>query len=441
MKRLIVTFLVSLVVLFTYGCSLGNYPSVVLSAITSDGTGGAYIAYRVDRSMGDQDVHLRRIGWPNGQTLWDVEMFTGDDRRTGIGGLVPDTGGNAIVAWNVLAPSDGKEGLHHFDHATVAKVDDEGKIQWQTKISHEIGSDSVIAAGSDSLIITSKFYRLDANGNLLWEKDNETELALKAVDGGEGSTLLRWASRENPYFVVQKLNARGEPQWQEAGFPEGIRVRSIGLPGDQEPQIVSDGSGGAIVSSADLTGQGQPNYVHVLRIGVGGKVLWNAPVRENLTSTIHPRTRLVSDGSGGATVFWEDHRQEMAIYAQKVSPEGKILWQANGLRVAADMPRQSPLFDAVSDGSGGAVLAWKTGDGKIYTQHIDATGNKKWGETGILVASGAAGLPIKLIKTNDGGVIVSWQTGNPDRPKDAFLQKIDSTGKILWGEKGIRLNL
>lgn len=183
-----------------------------------------------------------------------------------------------------------------------------------------------------------------------------------------------------------------------------------------------------------------PCYIWVLKIGTDGEVLWYDPVRE-LTALVHPTTGLVSDGSGGAIVVWEDHRQGMALHAQKVNFEGEGQWQENGVPVCTGLPEVSPRFEVTGNGDGGVVVAWIDGDRKLFIQMIDASGQRLGDNRGILIATGVCNLPVKLSGNSENGFIIGWCAGKEaHHPEKSYVQRIDSDGNLLWGEEGIRLN-
>src|SRR5262249_58727269 len=93
---------------------------------------------------------------------------------------------------------------------------------------------------------------------------------------------------------------------------------------------------------------------------------------------------LVSDGAGGAIVAWQDSRPNLSdIEAQHVLPTGALDpdWPAAGVVMSNATGMQ---FDAtiVSDGDGGAIVAWCDERNKttplqgrdIYAQRVDRHG-------------------------------------------------------------------
>ena len=437
---IILVTLLLLATMFSMGCAGDQFPYTLISSVAGDGSNGAIIAYEIDRSYGDQDICVKRIGVEGG-TLWNNVVFTSKNNRSSITGMADDGKGNVIIIWTVLIPENGEEGLHHFDHATIARIDAQGQTLWQKDI-YEEGVQAIEDDSGGAIVVwpNEEGYcaqRIGAEGNLLWEEClGESGHGLKLVGDEMGGALILRDNYENNYFIAQKLGPSGEVLWGQ----EGVRIKYLDTSFQQQPQIVSDGSGGAIITWAEALGEGEPSYVWVLRKGVGGEVLWKGPVH-TLTSVVHPQTRVVGDDLGGAIIVWEDHRQEMAIYAQKVNSKGEALWQENGVPVCTELPAVSPRFEVVSSGVGGVVVAWIDGDRKLFAQMLDDSAKKIWGDKSILMASGVCNVPVKISNDNQHGFIIGWCKGIEEHhPKESYVQRIDPYGELSWGGGGIRLS-
>lgn len=88
---------------------------------------------------------------------------------------------------------------------------------------------------------------------------------------------------------------------------------------------------------------------------------------------------IISDGSGGAIITWEDGRSGVAndVYAQRVNSTESTLWTLNGVAICtAGNGQQYPMI--VSDGSDGAIITWtdyrSDSNGDIYAQQVSSTG-------------------------------------------------------------------
>ncbi len=434
LRRLILAAII-FALTFGTGCFSGIGPEEIVSFVLSDDSGNTLIGYRVQKSQDDHEIHLQKVD-QNGTVMWDRSLPVDKERRASIIGMGGGENGGVYVAWEVLGP----EGQRRSVRVTrLAHVNANGQIDFQKEFAERgiqmVASDAgcvIVNQSSDEAYHALCFSK---DGNSLWNQIIPEGVGLKLVAGVDGDTLMMWQNPDYPYLVVQKLDASGDAIWGG----EGIRIKYLETATRPEHQIISDGSGGAIISWAEMTGSGMPSYVWVCRIGADGQTICEEPVR-NLASAINIYTRVVTDGSGGAIVVWEDLRKGMALYAQKVNAEGQPVWQKSGVPVCTDLPEVSPRFEAVDSGAGGVVVAWIDGDRKLYAQMLDASGQRLWGYQGILIAKGVCNQPVKLCGDKQGGFIVGWSTGwDTYQPNDSFVQKIDAGGNLMWGEDGIKL--
>ncbi|MBI4546880.1 MAG: T9SS type A sorting domain-containing protein [Ignavibacteriae bacterium] len=126
----------------------------------------------------------------------------------------------------------------------------------------------------------------------------------------------------------------------------------------------------------------------------------------------------VSDGAGGAIIAWQDFRTpkdsfslDSDIFAQRINASGIVLWNANGIGVCTDTNYQG-FPKIVSDGTGGAIIAWldyRT-TGQIYVQRINASGTPMWTPNGVLLTSGsnASHIDHDMVSDGAGGAIMTW---------------------------------
>jgi len=449
LRRLILAILVCPIMLMSACISSSDNNGSgekVITSVLSDAAGNAFVAYRLERSVGDHDICLQKIG-SEGNTLWDKQLFIGDDRRASVLGMVTDGNGGVFIAWEVLTPENGKEGPHHFDRNILMRVDGQGEIKLNQDFY--VRGMKMVSDGVGGIILgwaTEEDHRVlreDGNGSTLWAHPVSSRgTGLKLAAGENGESFILWRYLDNPYFVVQKLSADGQVLWGEEGMPEGVRIKHLDTALPPEPQIVGDATGGAIVSWAEALGGGMPSYVWLCRIGDEGQVLMTNPVRE-LASTVNSQVSLVSDGQLGAIVVWEDHRDGMALYTQRpyTNPLSSYIPPENGVSVCTGLPEVSPRFDAIFDGKGGVIVAWIDGNRKLCVQKLDSVGQRQWGDEGILIADGVCDLPVMITKVKQNGFAIGWCTGKDKHiPEDSFIQRIDLEGNLLWGSEGIKLN-
>ena len=97
----------------------------------------------------------------------------------------------------------------------------------------------------------------------------------------------------------------------------------------------------------------KPAYIPLLPWENNGTVICNADYDQN--SPV-----MCSDGAGGVIIAWRDYRNgsNWDIYAQRFSSAGRAMWDPNGIPICTDYYHQyDPQI--CSDGSGGAIIAWR----------------------------------------------------------------------------------
>lgn len=213
----------------------------------------------------------------------------------------------------------------------------------------------------------------------------------------------------------------------------------------QDMQMVSDNSGGAILTWTD-TRNGETKDIYAQRIDANGNLLWNADGIAICTAANEQLTpKIISDAVNGAIITWEDRRisNDGDIYAQRINGNGLVQWTINGVTVCNATGSQSTPQITV-DGYNGAIIAWTDGrngnpDANIYTQRINLVGNMQFTNNGFAVCTAAyfQGSP-QLVPDGNNGVIITWNDsrGN-DGFADIYAQRISSTGFAYWSNNGV----
>ena len=192
-----------------------------------------------------------------------------------------------------------------------------------------------------------------------------------------------------------------------------------------------------------------------------GQPMWPGDVAIDLSqgnqgigSAGGPGVAAVSDGSGGAILVWEDTFSG-TIFAQRVNSSGVAQWTPGGVAVAPTGAfEMSPR--AVSDGAGGAIIAWIDGrspsiacnpgsksDCFVAVQRINSSGAPQWGATGETVGkANQAPAEAAVIPDGSGGVVLVWETiaGSGDCCA-FFAQDINAAGTPLWGSTTLGLQI
>jgi hypothetical protein len=450
--------------IFSAGCSCLRQAGMPYGPkVTGDDAGGAIAIYEYIKGGNQHDFYVQKIS-PDGNALWGEKgALIGSGYKDSDSffdlHIVSDGSGGAFAVWSAY-PSEpdwraapGQRQIPYLTHIT--RVDAEGSILWRKEVRAVA---QMISDGSGGVIIASiseeqklNMLKVDSKGNYPWGEDGlpvyfgEYAHSLHMTGDGSGGVIIvqqdLTQTKTNFEVFVQKVNSDGSLPWGQKGIllcpPWGNA---------EEVEIVNDGSGGAIVAW-----QVEWKDIRVQRVEANGNVLWQqngVPLELNKVAEgpfLHTPL-LVSDGTGGAIVIWEDLRHGLAsIYAQKIDADGNIKWQPGGEEVCYIKTNSSfwPRT-AVSDGSGGAIIACsykeaETNKKGLLVQRLDATGRAVW-DNGLVVTESDHVTHV-ISSDGQGGAIVAWGSGKSMfKPGRSYVQRIDSNGKLSWGAEGIRLD-
>jgi hypothetical protein len=319
--------------------------------------------------------------------------------------LVADGAGGTIIVWEDNRSGVAVQGTDLF----AQRVNSAGVPQWAAN-----GVPVVTAAGN--------------------------QVSPRIIADGTGGAIIAWTdSRDglaNADIYAQRLNGAGAPQWTANGVPVST------APGVQfNVQLVTDGSGGAILAWTD-TRSGSFD-IFAQRVNSAGTPQWTAngaPVSTGPDDQSGPQ--LVPDSSGGAIIVWTDMRNiatlGVDVYAQRVDSTGAALWEANGVAVTGNFNQSNPQI--ARDGNGGAIVVWeddRNGFSDIFAQRLDGTGAQLWDFGGVPVTTAVDNQSApEIIPDGSGGVIVAWQDFRSGITADIYVQRVDALGRTLWTANG-----
>lgn len=207
------------------------------------------------------------------------------------------------------------------------------------------------------------------------------------------------------------------------------------------PQIASDGAGGAIVVWYDQRDGSADIYAQ--RVDASGVPLWSpdgVAICAATASQLVPV--IVSDGMGGAVIAWQDNRGlSLDIYAQRVNSSGIALWPADGVAVcAASLNQSGPRI--VADGGNGAIVVWldsRNGGGDIYAQRVSGAGTPVWPTNGVALCSAAGDQwQYQIASDGAGGAIVAWSDPRSGE-HDIYARRVTAYGGLQWTSNGVAL--
>ena len=445
-RKIIISGLIAVVLLTANCIPWGWAVPIPPPGMTGDNSGGAIVTYAIYETLTEQDYYVQRIS-PEGDFLWGEKGVLIGSTGNGVpwSEAVTDGSGGAIVRWGECLPE--VPGEPPSCQSYVAGIDAGGDVQWQWgREGVEIGS--MVASGAGGVIIgvwspdaKPSLLKIDGQGNLPWGEDGVSAgLWLErsdemASDGSGGVIVVQRAFQGCDTVLAQRVDSEGSILWQTGG------VQAYTGPAE-EAQVASDGAGGAIITYM----RGIPcedgigfcdSDIYAQRIDAEGNVLWGSDGVPICTeSVVIQNPQIVVDGAGGAIVFWADER---GVCAQRVDADGHKSWDED-----VDLLATS-YYSLVSDGSGGAICVWYGGGGiSAAAQRIDATGRELWGPDGTTLTFRDLYLP-GAVSDGYGGVLISWSADVKWRHYEVsnvsyYVQRVDAEGNLPWGDEGVLLN-
>jgi hypothetical protein len=361
--------------------------------IVSDGSGGAIVVWRAWCPEGIDDIRVARVS-PQGKILWRREF--GREQEVRFLPLWPldvfsDGSGGIIITW-CCAEDDLLRGQ---------RIDSEGQFLWgenRVVVSGEpvLRYDAIVNEKGALIIVwprdeTILAQKISPHGELLWPEggvqvDTLAHTAPQVTTDGQAGaiiTWIRWYLREDHTIrgwevLAQRIDPEGELLWEHGGVPVFTMERSAVRPDlPQMVRIISSGPGEAIITHL------VPFYgLLTQKINCGGSLQW--PEGGVLVRRFERGLRVstVADNYGGAIFIIGhfdifiigrfDREYSYLLDAYRLDAEGKVLWQGVAVTTV-----QAVRFSRISDGQGGAFVAWvayEFGPLRPYVQRICAEG-------------------------------------------------------------------
>ncbi len=256
------------------------------------------------------------------------------------------------------------------------------------------------------------------------------------VSDGSGGAIISWVDYRNPDICdvfAQRLDSARVPQWTA----DGVYVCTSDM---GEHAMTSDGSGGAIIVGQHLLKDRWAVYAQ--RVDPSGAPQWTAG--GVVVATAASRPTVISDGSGGAVVSWHESIYEgigdyrYKIRLQRVNAAGVSLWVADGVHVCT-----TGLDDHVmiGDGLGEVIVTWQEGPDctfDIHAQQLDSAGTPEWGTAGVAVCTSPKfqHSPV-TVGDGSGGAIIAWSDVRAGQEVNVCAQHLDSAGVPQWTANGV----
>jgi hypothetical protein len=330
--------------------------------------------------------------------------------------LVPDGSGGLICTW-----ADFRTGLTNSGGSPVSDVYAQ-RIAWNGTVLWT--TDGVLVCADTLQQALPRLCSDGAGGAIIAWQD------FRSADAG-GTSLDVYA---------QRVGANGTPLWT----PGGILVYG-GTATQAGPKVLSDGAGGAfIVWQDDRNGGALPTDLYAQRLDASGTKLWGpSGIALCTAASTQSITDLMADGTGGFMAVWQDARStNYDVYAQRMSGVGSALWTANGVPVCTAANNQLEPY-LVTDGSGGAIITWQDGrissvNQDVYVQRLNSTGTPLWTADGVVLCDDPGQLfNLRIAADGAGGAVTVWR--DERTAFEIFARRVDGSGTPQWADDGIKI--
>ncbi|MCB9230167.1 MAG: hypothetical protein H6581_00770 [Bacteroidia bacterium] len=419
-----------------------------------------------DHRNGNKDIYAQQIRIMDGIFQWDqngmpVSNSPQDDR---LPSMVASISSNyQMFVWQRWEGRNKTLWIQKLDNFGQPLLEPEGMPV--CRIGKEQEQQSVVSDGNGGLMVSWTDYRetgrnyiylqhFNTNGLPLYKPEgtklgSEHDGPFPKIEGLEmlatrdGYFYLAWSDfrngKGNSDIFIQKLDEFGNPKWRTNGIPVCVAA------GEQSrPRLIEDGVGGVILAWVD-TREARNDNIFAQRISPTGRMLWQidgVPVCE--AERGQSQIQMVSDAKEGVVICWSDARDLLSsgfdLYIQRINHQGDIMWGRDG-KAFAKFEGLQTAPSLASDGDGGAFVAWqdnRTGFSNIYMQHINSFGIFEWEYGGRLPHPGDYHQRTpKLVRNFVGDLILVWEdAASGDGNEKIRINSLTVNGFKQWGSRG-----
>lgn len=155
-------------------------------------------------------------------------------------------------------------------------------------------------------------------------------------------------------------------------------------------------------------------------------------IADRTSEQVQPKIAPTADG--GCYVSWFDNAAGgYDVYLQRLDRFGVEQWAHNGILIADRGFSSTTDYDLDVDAGGNAILAFnddRSGANQITAQRVSPQGTLLWGANGVMCSSGTAfKASPKIVELSDGSFAVGWSGQNI-----ASMVKVSAMGVVLGSQ-------
>lgn len=410
----------------------------------SDKNGGMYIGWIENRNANSGNdiflIHLLSSGLVDPAFPEEgLTICNASGSQSGLS-MMEDGNGGVLLSW-----TDSRNSASTSGDIYAQRISREGLAMWTPngKVISEMSpneSAPVLALVSESQVaicwryfansmdLTLNFLSLES-GNKMLSSDvvvnnlSNNQSNQQIIPDGKEGCIVVWTdgrvSNAQSGIFSQRYNKNGMALWAEGG----LAVRTGTGSNTTAPQLVSDGTEGAVLAWSDNRNGGSNADIYIQRVSGMGNPMWTAEGIQVTAAAGQQLLPAIVKSDQQFIVSWNDGQNtpiNIDLYGQAFSMNGTALWNAGApLAINTETGNQPVLNNApvmVPDGLGGSFIVWDdrrngAGDDDIYAQYVNASGVLEWPAAGnpISAVSGSnQASPVATAGLN-GSIIVAWR--------------------------------
>jgi hypothetical protein len=206
----------------------------------------------------------------------------------------------------------------------------------------------------------------------------------------------------NTRILVQWLDGHGNPRWGAGAYAAPV----AGTEEQRDPFLLASPDGGGFVCFVRAAQHVARDSFYCQRFSPEGQRLWGTEgaMGRRLSPLYAEEPKAVAAGDGGLLVFWRDwaawdeEDEKTFLRGQRLGPDGSRRWGDDGTIIfkttfpcANGCILTPPWISAVSDGAGGAILAFDDRAGRLPARGCGARAYR-WCRAGRLIPFTICGL-------------------------------------------------
>ncbi|MGB9854462.1 MAG: hypothetical protein ACPLRY_06640 [Candidatus Bathyarchaeales archaeon] len=277
--------------------------------------------------------------------------------------------------------------------------------------------------------------KLDADGNIEWEKTYGTEAEFESfandmLQTEDGGFLLAGMGKPWPNFIgpngtlfnLLKVDAEGNVEWERTYGTKTIEAPFVAM------SVVKTGDGGYAVAGYSEVGWtpvgGGIGYVVLIKTDAEGNVRWRREFPSSNVPYLCGSVFLAEADDGGYMILSISTDQDFWLI--KTDGEGNKIWEKYYGKNSSDIPI---AIIKTSDGRyllAGWTFSHETGWAGLLIK-VDAEGNVQWNKT--FGGNGEDHIE-SVVESRNGGYVIAMRT--EASPAGAIIFKTDTDGNIEW---------